>query len=267
MSTFRLPTTIPLEEYPPPEVFIEEAQRLVSRAEEEGLTLRVMGGMAIFMRAREHEGLWRRLKRLGDRVFTDIDFVSYGKQRTAMLDFFQREGYKTDRDLLMRTGPNRQIFYGGRVPMVEVFYDRLEMNHTIDYAGRLELDRPTVPLTELLLQKLQIVHLNEKDVKDVVVLLRAHEVGESNGAVDAKLLNERYLSADWGFYHTATANLRKIQESLHRLDGLEELDRKVVGGRLEELLARAEQSKKSTRWKLRAKVGESVQWYEDVDEL
>ncbi|MCU0852942.1 MAG: hypothetical protein MUC90_06820 [Thermoplasmata archaeon] len=47
--TVRLPADIPIEEYPKPEVFIEEAKALVADAEKQGLTLRVMGGMAIYM--------------------------------------------------------------------------------------------------------------------------------------------------------------------------------------------------------------------------
>ena len=36
---------------------------------------------------------------------------------------------------------------------------------------------PTIPVTELLLSKLQIVKINEKDVVDVVLLLLDHPIG------------------------------------------------------------------------------------------
>jgi len=46
----------------------------------------------------------------------------------------------------------RQIYYGTRIPMVEIFLDKLRMNHTINFVKRLEADLITIPLTELLLE-------------------------------------------------------------------------------------------------------------------
>ena len=137
--TVRLPADIPIEEYPKPEVFIDEAMVLVEDAGKKGYLLRVMGGMAIYMHSKEHETLWRNLARLGTKVFTDIDFVAYGKQRNELYDFIQKRGYKTDPRFLYQFGKSRHIFFGGRVPMLEIFYDQLEMNHTIPYKGRLEV--------------------------------------------------------------------------------------------------------------------------------
>src|SRR5512136_3022051 len=178
--TVRLPADIPIEDYPKPEVFIDEAATLVEEAGKLGLTLRVMGGMGIFIHSKEYETLWRSLERLGKKVFTDIDFVAYGKHRNGLYEFFQRKGYKTDPRFLYQFGKTRHIFFGGRVPMVEIFYDQLAMNHTVPYAGRLEKDSPTVPLGELMMQKLQVVKINEKDIKDLIVLIRAHDLGEDD---------------------------------------------------------------------------------------
>ena len=50
-------------------------------------------------------------------------------------------------------------------------------------------------------------------------------------------------------------------------DRLEHEDRDVVHGRIHELLERIEQEPKSVRWKARARVGERVKWYKDVEEL
>src|SRR5512136_729174 len=139
--TVRLPADIPIEDYPKPEVFIDEAATLVEEAGKLGLTLRVMGGMGIFI---------------------------------------HRKGYKTDPRFLYQFGKTRHIFFGGRVPMLEIFYDQLAMNHTVPYKDRLEKDSPTVPLGELMMQKLQVVKINEKDIKDLIVLIRAHDLGEDD---------------------------------------------------------------------------------------
>ncbi len=265
--TVRLPADIPIEEYPKPEVFIEEAHALVDEAGRKGLTLRVMGGMAIYMHSKDQETLWRNLARLGSKVFTDIDLVAYGKQRNDLYEFVQGRGYKTDPRFLYQFGKKRHIFFQGRVPMVEIFYDQLEMNHTVPYAGRLEKDSPTVPLGELMMQKLQVVKINEKDLKDLIVLIRAHEIGEDdNEKININVFDYVDLFNDWGWYHTATMNLNNIKKKAGEYTQLSEDDRRIVNQRVDKMLAHIEGKPKSFKWKMRAKMGEKTMWYNPVED-
>jgi len=265
--TVRLPADIPIEEYPKPEVFIDEAKVLVEEAKRRNLLLRVMGGMAIYMHSREYETLWRNLARLGARVFTDIDFVAYGKQRKELYEFVQSRGYKTDPRFLYQFGKSRHIFFGGRVPMVEIFYDQLEMNHTIQYASRLERDDPTTPLGELMLQKLQVVKINEKDVKDLIVLIRAHDIGEDDHEkINLKVFDFIDIFNDWGWYYTATMNLFKVKKMAYEYPQLSQEDKSVVGQRIDRILSHIEHGPKSFKWKMRAKVGTKTMWYNPVDD-
>jgi hypothetical protein len=267
MSTFKLPTEISIDNYPSPSTFIEEAISCVKDAEKEGILLRIMGGLAIYLHSQEFKELWERLARLGKRVFTDIDFASYGKFRIELIDFFTRKGYNFDRRLQMRYGKQRQIYFGGKVPMIEIFFDKLEMNHTINFNKRLEIDSPTLPLSELLLQKLQIVKINEKDVKDVIVLLRAHDLGKTDDdTINLNALCNAGLLSDWGFYYTVTTNLKKIVEYTHTSDVLTENDRKIVNDRANRLLNYLAEQPKSLNWKLRAKIGPKKKWYNDVED-
>jgi len=264
---FRLPSEISLEEWPLPSAFISEATECVKAAEEAGITLRVMGGLAIFMHSQEYKPLWEKLERLGKKIFTDIDFVSYGKFRGPLIDFFKNRGFTINQRLLYHYGKNRHIYYGEKIPMVEVFYDKLEMNHTISYKKRLEADSPTIPLAELLLQKIQMVRMNEKDIKDAIILIRAHEIGKGT---EEEKLNQVSIGAsllsDWGFYYTATANLRKIGDSLSNYKVLDEEDVKIVKERINELLSYLKESPKSMKWKSRALLGTKKKWYNEVDE-
>lgn len=265
--SFKLPTEIPLDKYPPPLTFIEEAISCVKEAEKEGVILRVMGGLAVYLHSQEFKDLWEKLARLGKRAFTDIDFASYGRFRIKLNDFFTRKGYKSDRRLQMHYGKQRQIYFGGKVPMVEVFFDRLEMNHTINFYGRLEADSITLPLTELLLQKLQIVKINEKDIKDVIVLLRAHNLGETdNDMINLKALTQAGLLSDWGFYYTVTTNLNKIIDYVRTYENLTENDKKNVSTKIDKILRYIEEQPKSLSWKLRAKIGPKKKWYRDVED-
>jgi len=235
---YRLPHEIPLEEYPAPSIFVKEATACVEDAEKKGIPLRIMGGLACYIHSRKYEELWKALGRLGKRVFTDIDFMSYGKFNSEILEFFTKRDYITDPMLMWRYGKKRLIFFAnttGKVPMIEVFLDELDMNHKISFKGRLEADTPTIPLAELLLEKLQIVKINEKDIKDCIILLRAHDIGES----DKDIINlgrvSKLLLSDWGFYYTATTNLRKIKDNLKKYTVLTDEDKEIISQRIEKI--------------------------------
>ena len=266
MNRFRLPSEISEEKWPPPSAFIEEAKVCVKEAEDKGIILRIMGGMAIYLHSQEYKQLWENLERLGKKVFTDIDFVSYGKFRSQVLGFFQNRGFTINQTMLYYYGKKRHIYYGERIPMVEVFFDKLEMNHTIDFRNRLEVDSPTIPPAELLLQKIQMVRMNEKDIKDAIILIRAHEIGEDDKErINRASVGARLLS-DWGFYYTATMNLQKIRNSLSNYAALGEEDIRIVEGRINQLLSYLEEEPKSMKWKSRALLGTKKKWYSEVDE-
>jgi hypothetical protein len=123
-----------------------------------------------------------------------------------------------------------------------------------------------VPLAELLLTKLQIAELNEKDVGDSLALLHGHPVGEADGdSVNAARIAE-VLAADWGLWRTFTGNLAVSRE---RLQGYELTgdERESVWGRIDALTERIEAEPKSRAWKLRARIGERKRWYETPEEV
>ncbi|MEI8133030.1 MAG: hypothetical protein WCG34_11405, partial [Leptolinea sp.] len=134
---FILPNDIPLDIYPKPEVFISEAHRLTEEAQKQGLILRVMGAFAVRNYFPEYIDLYNKMKRLGDRVFTDIDYAAYGKHRSKLVSFFQSQGYEIEKDTVMYFGQDRHIYFSNnyieKVPMIDVFFDKLDMNHCINY--------------------------------------------------------------------------------------------------------------------------------------
>jgi hypothetical protein len=264
--SFRLPSEIPLEEYPHPSAFIDEGTELAKKAQEDGIMLRIMGGLAVFLHSQESRQLWESLDRLGQKVFTDIDFASYGRFRNNVFGFFKKCGYSTDQRILAYHGMKRQIYFGQKIPMIDVFFDELDMNHVISFKGRLEADYPTIPLAELLLEKLQIVRINEKDVKDVIVLLRGHKIADEDvDSISHKHIS-KILSNDWGFYHTVTENLRKIEGSLRNFSVLNEVDISDINGKIAKLVQAIEERPKSMKWKMRARAGTKKMWYQEVQD-
>jgi hypothetical protein len=141
------------------------------------------------------------------------------------------------------------------------------MCHMLEFKNRLELDYPTIPLSDLLLQKIQIIKINEKDIKDIIILLREHQIGEFEKETVNINYIARLLSKDWGFWYTVTLNLDKTKEFLAEYKNLADADRKDVETKLDNILKRIEDEPKSIQWKLRSKVGTSKKWYTEVEEL
>jgi hypothetical protein len=254
----------------PSHVFLEEAVRLVEEAESRGLTLRALGGVAIRLHSPGQADLAGRLRRLGEAKgeFTDLDFMSYRNHRRELKAFLGGLGYRKRRDTLSTVASDREIYFHPKGWFfVDVFYDRLLVaNHPLDFRGRLALDRPTVPLVDLLLEKLQIVMIGDKDVKDVLVLLADHSIGPPGqpDTIDVQYA-ARLLGRDWGLWYTVTTNLKGLRPIVHRSQALRPQEKSRLTSRIENLLAHFERAPKGLRWRARAVIGPRLAWYQPVE--
>jgi len=213
----------------PTEVFFDEAERIVKEADKKGIVLRIMGGLSIAMHSQEFKDFAGKLGRTGAGVvkgqeYTDIDFMSYRKHRDKIKNLFSDMGYAKRRATLSSAASERQIYYHPKGWFyVDIFYDKLIVaNHPVDFRGRLEMDYPTISVTDMLLEKIQMWEaFSIKDLKDCLILLKAHEIGEEGEkeAIDASYI-AKLLVKDWGFWYTATTNLRKIRRFISELDKL-----------------------------------------------
>jgi hypothetical protein len=236
---------------------VQEAQRIVDSAEKNQVTLRLFGGMAV--RFHCPSATHRQLA----RKYADIDFMGLRKQSRSMKKLFTELGY-APRDVFNALhGDTRMVFNdieNGR--RIDLFLDVFEMCHKLDLKERLSINKPTIPLADLLFTKLQVVEITEREYRDIICLIHDHEIGDSDGP---ETINGQYLSTlcagEWGIYKTLTINITNILTALPNY-GLEPADQELVKKRLQELQARMENAPKTTRWKMRARVGERVQWYE-----
>ena len=236
---------------------VKEAQRIIDEAEKNQITLRLFGGLAVRFHcpSATHRSLSRK--------YADIDFMGLKKQARDMKKLFINLGY-TPRDIFNALhGDTRLIFNdieNGR--RIDIFLDVFEMCHKLDFKDRLMIDKYTIPLADLLATKLQVVEITEREYRDIISLIRDHEITETetpdaiNGQYLAKLCAE-----DWGIYKTFMINLGNILTALAQYQ-LDKDGEEIVRKRVEDLNARIDNAPKSTRWKLRAKIGEKKQWYE-----
>jgi len=246
------------------ERFVGVLNELLSAAREHDATIRVIGSLAFRLACPD----FKQLEYSNQRYLTDVDFIAYGKEMDRVQDAFFSLGWSENQSVLRLFGDKRRIFYHPDEPVhSDVFIDKLRFCHEIDFRGRLEIEDTTISMVDLLLEKLQIVEINRKDLVDTMMLLRQHEVSEDGR--DPHLIDGAYLaslcSSDWGLWRTATMNLEKASKLA--VDYLEPDDARVVGGRLNVLKRLIEDAPKSVGWRLRSRVGDRVKWYREVEEV
>lgn len=247
---------------------LSEAEQLIARAGSRGVTLRVLGSVAVWHHCVELRGLLARLER---QEYRDIDLVGRSAERRKIAELFSDSGYRPESSLLASEeyGIARLIFHGPEPDRVkvDVFLDTLRMCHRIELADRLHLDAPTVSLADLLLSKLQIVRLTDNDIKDCAVLVAEHPFGEGNHEQFEVGRVVRRLADDWGFWYTATTNIARIRGVVRSNQTIPHEVGEVVEERLGGLVEAIERAPKSLRWRARQAVGTRVLWYEEVEDV
>ena len=108
--------------------------------------------------------------------------------------------------------------------------------------------------------------IGEKDVKDVIILLKDHDLGENDRVVNVRYIS-KLLSDDWGFYYTVTTNLRKTRDYADSFSVINLSEKELVKRRIDSLLSSIEGQEKSFKWRIRAKAGTKVKWYNDAEEV
>src|SRR5215207_8886194 len=140
------------------------AVAVVEAAAERGVLVRMLGGCAIQLQTEPALREWMATER--GRRMRDIDLVCRRRDRARLPDVMAALGYSEDARLNAVHGRVRNVFMGSERGLsweADVFFDQLPMCHVLDFGERLALESPTLPVVDLLLAKLQIVDLDEKD--------------------------------------------------------------------------------------------------------
>jgi hypothetical protein len=240
-----------------------EMHRLVSEAQKQSVFLRVLGGLAIKVHSphASHRSL--------ERKYPDIDFVTDKSSAKKLLDFLPEMSYAPNKTFNTLSGDRRQLWYDetqGR--QIDIFIGDFTMCHTLPLADRLEVEPLTLPLAELFLSKAQIVELNRKDVLDLLALLLDHEVGPGDKETINTDLIAGLCAKDWGLYTTVSMTLHKLRDVLEEGQiELEEQEALTIKRRLVAIEKAMDDAPKTMAWKMRARVGTRVRWYEEVEEV
>ena len=217
-----------------------------------------------------------------NRPAKDIDFVVPEKHRKGMRRYLEERGYLIDRDLLIAMEGTRYSFrHAEHGTEIDVFVERLDFCHTIEVASRLHRHPVTLPVEELLLAKLQIVELTMTDMMDIAVVLATHHVGAGQDGTGQAGAGRRRGRGDRR--RPYRQDLRPglglsphgdPQPGAHPPGGRRTTPgstsarrptRRVHDG-VTALLAAIEAEPKSRGWRIRDRIGERKQWWQDVDD-
>ena len=248
-----------------------EAVRIIDAGAERGVTLRLFGGLAVRVHCTKLE--------FCERDHADLDMVGLTSRRRQISALMKELGYHDNAVVTLAT-QGRQLQFSRRCihgdaeahvlvhpdDHVDVFLDAFAMDHEIDLKDRLGLERYTIPVSDILLTKLQIFRLDGKDLRDIVTLLADLEVGERD---DPDTIDGRYIArlcaADWGLFYDVTTNLQRVGERLAAFDLTDAQQDRARRG-LARLIAAIDDSPKNLRWRLRARVGTRASWRNELEE-
>lgn len=235
----------------------EICECVMKEAKDASAKIKLIGGWAVYYSSPIEEDSLKFL----ERQFGDVDFVALRKEKKKIYNVFSRCGLTPDERFNTLNGDTRLLFYKGNEP-IDVFLDVFDMCHRIDLRGSLNVNAAYIPVDDILFTKLQIIEINEKDIKDAIRLLATHELVESDGHYDN--IHTSYFtnlcSSDWGIYKTLTSNFAKVQTFIKGLD-LDESEKNQIMNKIQTIVEKVENSKKSVKWVMRSKIGERVRWY------
>jgi len=237
------------------ETALGRAVPLVQKAESAGISLKLIGGIAIAASA-------KRGSQAFSRQYKDFDFFGLSSDRKAISRLFEEAGMKPDKMFNALHGATRMIYFDDEMQCgVDVLLDSFQMCHKVDLKSRVPKSHVAISPSDMLLTKMQIVKITENDLRDTAALLCDFEIGhrDSESELDGAYIAQ-VLANDWGFYKTFSINVKRL---LGYLDGKPEGE--VPSARIQALWERVESTEKTFKWKMRERVGEKVKWYEEPE--
>jgi Fic family protein len=262
-----------------------EAMAIIDVGRQRNVLLRLTGGLAIRRYCLDLAFM--------DREYSDIDFVGDSSQNKELHEVFTGLGYVENRYVTQSTDASqlqyikaealRELHAGDAektvgqnrydaplVDHVDIFLDVMRMDHDVDVHDRLDLDDYAISPVDALIAKLQIGKINQKDVHDVVALVKdiplrgAGTEGEHEISIDVEYLAD-VCSGDWGLYHDITTNLDVVLATVGDY-GLAEDALAKVRERFTTVKESLQGASKPIAWQLRAAVGERVAWRREVED-
>ncbi|MCX6223057.1 MAG: hypothetical protein NTZ69_18980 [Bacteroidia bacterium] len=238
--------------------------RILKDAKQLGIDFRLTGGIAIRFHCEKQNELFEKL----GRKYADVDLVCLSKDIEKSREYFSNKGYELNKEVYAYSEGRRLIFKNQKSSSkLEAFVDELNFCHLIDLRERLSIDYPTISLSDLLLSKMQIVKISDKDLLDLSILILEHELSnsETKDSINVKYI-AKLLSNDWGFYYTFSNNIKNIFGFISSKVFTDE-QREKLNQKLNYLNMSIDREEKKIKWKIREVIGKRLKWYNEVSKI
>jgi predicted regulator of Ras-like GTPase activity (Roadblock/LC7/MglB family) len=249
----------PVSDAPPSPLLVEleqEMRRLTDEAKTYRLSLHVIDSLATWLACPRSRSL------LTPPEKRQIDLVARSAQRSSLNILFEKLGYQSNQRFNAFYGNRRLNFVDSQRGLtVDIYLDTFEMYHRLDLSSVMQQPGVAVPETILLLLRLQLVEISDAGLCEICALLFDHDlsVGPEPDRIDAAQITQQ-CAEDWGWFKTVSLNLdRAAAFAAHALAAP---DASIVTDRLSRLKQSIDRAPKSLRWQTRARLGETVKWYE-----
>jgi hypothetical protein len=255
----------------------DEATSLTQAVSAAGLDARLLGGLACWLTCPSvRSGPFAR-------HYADLDFAVTKADSQPFRAILEGRGYLPDKFFNGLHGATRLYYQAPEGQWsVDIVIDELTMSHKLDLRGQLGGPGPSISLADLLLSKLQVWEINRKDLGDALCLLADHALAGAARAGDARAGDAAdgaaagadeislarlaaVLGADWGFCHTVERNLGKVTE-LWTAEPVPGAPHDVTT-QAAAIRSAIDAAPKSRAWRMRARIGERVKWYETPEEV
>jgi hypothetical protein len=235
---------------------LEAATQIIDKAEKNGVRLRLLGGLAFkkLCPSASDPRYFRENK--------DIDLMGKREDSREIVKIMETLGYKP-RELFNKLNMGQRLIYYdiANKRRVDLFLDEFVMCHKFNFKENILAGTYTLPITQLLMTKLQVVEKTEKEFKDLAVAFCDFDVASGPDGIRGDEIAD-LCSKDWGLYTTFRKSLEALEAKAAELDDNERT--RVVQG-IRKLMAMMDSAPKSFGWRMRARIGERTRWYDLPD--
>jgi hypothetical protein len=231
---------------------LEAAIQIIDQAESMGVRLRLLGGLAFKRLCPSSNGGYHRENK-------DIDLMGKREDSKKIMKVMETLGYKP-REVFNKLNMGQRLIYYDLVNRrrVDLFLDEFVMCHKFNFKENILANTYTLPITQLVMTKLQVVEKTDKEYLDLIAAFRDFDVTDLSGGIRGDEIAD-LCSKDWGVYTTFSKSLEAL---LSRAKTLSDGDRDIVVPRIQKLMAMMGGRPKSLVWKMRARIGEKARWYD-----
>ncbi len=236
-----------------PSSALESATQIIDLAETKGVRLRLLGGLAFkkLCSSSNDPRFFRENK--------DIDLMGRREDSKEIMKIMDALGYKP-RELFNKLNMGQRLIYYDMQNRrrVDLFLDEFVMCHKFNFKESILAGAYTLPITQLLMTKLQVVEKSEKEYSDLFSAFRDFDVGVGGNGIRGDEIAD-LCAKDWGIYTTFWKSLEALQS---KAETLGQEDQSVVVARILKLMNLMETEPKTLQWRLRARIGERSKWYD-----